>query len=275
MRTPIIFLLLLFFVRLCYSQDAFKPEYLNDVLFSGNHYSLSLTPHLANKAGINNSFGPYRMKSSSVGGLEFGANFHSNLNNNFAIISGLHLGTSGRNYLITIPKEDFNPPRQYDYIDNGAISREFDFYFSAPILLEMRLINHSKNFWNGLIGLNIRYSISNYSETTTSYIEDSNNQLVKILQMELEVGNNSRPWINYNLGGGYNWLLKNNNILRANLLFNYSSKKVVKGGYAIEVPNQPLSNGNYSVDQSYLGIRISYILTSTNKRLTKLNKRRS
>lgn len=274
MKTPII-LLSLFFVRICYSQDALKPEYLNDVLFSGNHYSLSLTPHLASKAEINNSFGPYRMGSSSVGGLEFGVNLHSNLNNKFGIITGLHLGTSGRNYLLTIPKEDFNTPRQYDYIDNGAISREFDFYFSAPILLEMRLLSHSKNFWNGLIGLNIRYSISNHSETIISYIQDSNNQFVKVLQMELQVGNNSRPWLNYNLGGGYNWVLKKNNILRANLLFNYSSKKIVRGIYDIEVSNQPLSNGNYSADQSYLGIHFSYILTGTNKRISKLNKRRS
>lgn len=274
MKTPIIFSLLFFF-KICCSQNTIRQGYHHDVLFSGNHYSLSLTPHLANKAGINNSSGPYLMKSSFVGGLEFGVNRHSNLNNNFAIIIGLHLGTSGRNYLLNIPKEDFNPPRQYNYIDNGTISREFDFYFSAPILLEMRLFNNSKNFWNGLIGLNIRYSLSNYSETTMSYIEDSNNQLLKILEMELEVGNNSRPWLNYNLGGGYNWLLKRNNILRANLLFNYSAKKLVRGTYDITVPNQPLSKGNYSVDQSYLGIRISYILTGTNKRLAKLNKRRN
>jgi hypothetical protein len=99
---------------------------------------------------------------------------------------------------------------------------------------------------------------------------DVNGNDVDVLEINNSIGNNLRPWVNYNIGGGYSFLLRNNNFLQFNLLANFSNKKMVNGIYQINVTGKPTSSGLYSVNLSYIGLSISYNFTGANKRLRKM-----
>jgi hypothetical protein len=99
---------------------------------------------------------------------------------------------------------------------------------------------------------------------------DVNGNNVDVLEITNSIGNNLHPWINYNIGGGYSFLLRSNNFLQLNLLANFSNKKMVNGVYQINVTGKPQSTGAYSANLSYVGLSLSYIFTGANKRIRKI-----
>ena len=119
--------------------------------------------------------------------------------------------------------------------------------------------------------MNIRYYPIRYyrNEIEEDYPDVSGNT-VQVLKIDDLIGNNLRPWLNYNIGGGYSLLLQNNNYLQCNLVANFSGKKIIDGTYQINVTGKPQSTGTYSANWSYIGLSFSYILTGTNKRLRKM-----
>ncbi len=121
-----------------------------------------------------------------------------------------------------------------------------------------------------LAGINVRYYPDDLSDGTGSFYPDINGQNVEVFDLNLTIGNNYRPWINYNIGGGYSFLLRNDNFLEFNLLANASYTKMVNGDYQVNVTGKGMSTGKYSANLSYLGLTIAYIFTGTNKRLRNL-----
>lgn len=91
--------------------------------------------------------------------------------------------------------------------------------------------------------------------------------------MPLNKNNNNKPWLNYNAGAGYGFLLSNKNVLKTNLHINISNTAFMKGEYTFEVPGQPASSGLYKVNGSYIGIAISYVFTRTKRTIERLNER--
>lgn len=258
-------------VGLC-AQDTVRSrrQVVAQELFKGAHLGLTLTPHLAQKARIKKESGPYTMRSAHMEGLEAGFDYHIHFRGDYSLIIGLHGGASARNFILFIPAADFPPEVGHDYIDNGALTREFDFYMSAPLLVEKRWMTRPNRHWNLLAGVNVRYYPDEFYELMTSWVQTTDGQMLQIVNFDLEVGNAFKPWLNYNIGGGHTWLLGNNNLLRLNLLANFSGHELVKGTYQITVPGKEPTSGTYAANLSYLGLSVSYLLTGTNKRLRKL-----
>ncbi len=251
-------------------RDSVRNALVEKTLFSGSHFSFSVIPYLSQKAKITKESGEYALTSTIMHGIEAGGNYHINFNKNYSLVIGLHGGASARNANVFIHKEDFNPQLQVNVNDNGALTREYDFYISAPIWFEKRWQCKNKNHWSAIAGINVRFYPDDISDGTGSTYPNVNGQNVVVYEINLTIGNNYKPWINYNIGGGYSFLLKNDNFLRFNLLANFSSTKMVNGDYTITVTGKPESSGKYSANLSYLGLAIDYIFTGTNKRLRNL-----
>lgn len=243
---------------------------VEQTLYSGSHFSLSLIPHLTQKAKTTRNTGTYAIGSSNMEGLEVGANYHINFSKSYSLLIGLHGGASGRNHRLFIPKEDYTPQLEHDVDDWGVMTRVFDFYLSAPVLVEKRWQHRGNNYWNLNAGVNVRYYPEDIGDESAYLQADVNGQMVKVFSLDATVGNELKPWLNYNLGGGYSWLLGNNNFLRLNLLANFSPVKMVRGGYQINVTGKEPTTGTYSANLSYLGLSVNYIFTGSNKRLRKL-----
>ena len=114
--------------------------------------------------------------------------------------------------------------------------------------------------------MSLRYAVGYDSDDYGYVLEDTNQQRIDVFSMDLNSNNYKKPWISYNLGGGYSWILKNYNTLRAGLLTNISFTQFVKGTYQVNIPGKPLTEGAYGVTGSYIGLSVSYGFTGTNKR---------
>lgn len=232
------------------SSDSIHNAAVEKNLFNGSHFSFSVISFMSQKAKITKESGDYSISSTTMHGIEVGGNYHINFNKNYSLIIGLHGGTSARNYDLSIHKEDYNPQLQFDVVENTALTRQYDFYMSAPIWFEKRWQCKNRNHWNVLAGINVRYYPDDLSDETRSTYPDISGQYIQVFDLNLEIGNNYKPWINYNIGGGYSFLLRNDNFLRFNLLANASYTKMVKGDYQITVTGKEPSLGKYSANLS-------------------------
>jgi hypothetical protein len=248
--------------------DSSRPA---TVLFGTSAMSFSISPYLANKAKTQFLSGNYPLKTLYMPGFEAGINYHVHLNKNYSIIFGLHGGAAARNFKLFISKTDFNPNLNFDVNEDGQLTGEYDFYASMPVWVEKRWFKTNNSFWSVAVGINVRfYPIRYQRDLLLLSYQNVNQDQIEVLEINALIGNNLRPWLNYNLGGGYAFLLRNNNYLQAELVANLSGKKVVNGSYSINVSGKPQSSGKYSANLSYVGLSFSYIFTGANKRLRKL-----
>lgn len=240
-------------------------------LFGKKSISFSISPYLVDKAKATPMSGSYRLRTLYMNGFEAGPNYYINFNKNYSLIIGLHGGAAARNFKLFISKNDFNPNLKFDVDEFGVPNREYDFYICAPLLLEKRWFKKNNSYWDIVAGVNVRFYPIRYIGDELSFIyPDVNGNNVDVLEINDSIGNNLRPWLNYNIGGGYAILLRNNNYLQCNLLANFSHKKMVNGTYTINVTGKPESTGKYFADLSYIGLSFSYIFTGANKRLRKI-----
>ena len=256
-----------------YAQTAhdLKNDKISNVLFTHPFLSFSVSPYIVNKAKATPISGNYHLKTVYQEGVEAGADYHFNFNKNYSLIVGLHGGAAARAFKLFISRSDFNPNLKFDVNETPQTNRIWDFYINAPIWIEKRWLMKNNNFWSVLFGANVRYyPIRNFGEGFGVNYPDVNGNYVQVVNINDSIGNNLRPWVNYNIGGGYSFLLQNNNFLQFNLLANFSNKKMVNGVYQINVTGKPQSTGTYSANLSYVGLSLSYIFTGANKRLRKI-----
>ncbi|MEP7252821.1 MAG: hypothetical protein ABI683_10595 [Ginsengibacter sp.] len=249
-----------------------RQETVSKVLYKGNYFAIYLSPYMSLKAKTVKQSGDYLLGASGSSGIEAGGNYFINFNKDYSLIAGAHVGFSGRNFKLSISKYDFTPNLQDDIKFNGRLTKDYAIYLSAPVWVERRWAAGKNNAWNVDAGINVR---SDPDEAGYGYDYgglDVNGQYAPVLNMDGDVGNNLKPWINFNVGGGYSMLLSNYNFLRVNLIANFSATKVVNFNYTIDVSGKPVSTGTYSSNLSYVGLSFSYIFTNANRRLLKLYK---
>jgi len=135
-----------------------------EMIFAHKHYSFTLIPFLDQKTGITENIDKYWIHSTIMHGLEAGFSRYSNFDKKHSLIIGLFFGAFARNFNFDIPGEEFNPPVDGHVTSNTALSREFNFTGSVPILFEKRWFRNENNFWNLNIGITIRYTPSEEEE---------------------------------------------------------------------------------------------------------------
>ena len=100
--------------------------------------------------------------------------------------------------------------------------------FTCPHLVwfEKRWTRKNNSTWNVDAGLNVRFDPNEEGYIYDYGGWDVNGQYLPVLSMDGDIGNNWKPWLNYNIGGGYSMFLSNYNFLRINLLVNFSATKI-------------------------------------------------
>ncbi len=261
--------------RLNVQHNDTAKKVLSKVLFNRSWFGFYLSRYNAEKGKLVRQSGDYSMSATSVGGVEAGGNYFINFNKDYSLIVGAHVGFSGRNFKLFIPKSDFTPNLQDDIDFRGRLTKDYDIYLSAPIWIEKRWTTKKNNSWNVDAGLNIRFDPNEEGYGYDYGGIDVNGQGVLVLDMNGDIGNNLKPWLNYNVGGGYSIFLSNYNFLRFNLIANFSTTKIANFNYTINVTGKPESTGTYSANLSYVGLSISYIITGANRRLLKLYEKKA
>jgi hypothetical protein len=245
-----------------------------DILFAKNHISLLLMPSFNGKPEITKDKGKYILKSESQPGITAGFSYHSNFAKYYSFITGIHFSVTGRDEVFFIPKIDLN--RDFDVFEDGKTSQEYDLvHVGIPFCLEKRWFNSNEGFLNLIMGISLRYSLQQFDEQFEAVYESSDGSYVNFYNRQLNLGNKGKPWVDYNIGGGYSWILPNNNIFRLNILINFSNTRFVDGSYQFTVPGQPITEGRYRIKNSFMGVSIGYLFTKTNKKPDVFNRKKA
>ena len=97
-----------------FAQGNFIKKNISKVLFKRSWFGFYLSRYNAEKGKPVRQSGAYLMSASSVAGIEAGGNYFINFNKDYSLIVGAHVGFSGRNFKLFIPKSDFTPNLQDD-----------------------------------------------------------------------------------------------------------------------------------------------------------------
>lgn len=272
MKKLILLLPCLYCTCLLQAQNTLKSrkEAIDKVLFSKGYVGFSLITQWVQKANTKHIQGPYKLGASNTSGVELGLNYYRNFNKKYTLVTGIHAGASGRTHKLFIRGNDFTPPLSYDVEHGPQLTRIFDLYLSVPVWLQRNWVVKHNRWWYARAGINIRYFPDEISESSFFSILGDNIQRIRVLEIDLEIFQNFTPWVNYNIGGGHTWLLRNNNLLQVGLLANFSATELAAGEYFITVPGKPLSRGEYGSKMSYLGLSLNYIFTRVNRKLSRL-----
>ena len=226
-----------------------------DLIFARPHYSFTIIPLLDQKASITKNIDKYWIHSTIMHGFEAGFTRYSHFDKKHSLLIGLFFGAFARNFNFHIPGSLFNPAINGDLISNTAVSREFNFTGSIPILFENRWFTKKNTFWDVNLGITVRYTPSEEEDESWTYNHDT------FLDMQLTTNYKKTPWLNYNLGGGHSWVFKNDDIFKTSLVASLSLTPLIKGTYQFTVPNEPVVDGTYEARASYIGLSFSYVLT--------------
>lgn len=234
-------------------------------------FSIHLISGFAQKAILHRTTGEYYVKSTMQPTWELGINLQSNLNEKFFLITGVMATSNGRNVVFDAPVKEINP---YDYPDPfpPIKNNQFDFGVSFPFLLEKDWqLNKIKNAFIQT-GLNLRFSFGYDIDIYENTFTDTNQQRINVFGMELNSNNQKKPWVSYNFGGGFRWMLKNYDTIKAGIVTNISFAEFVNGTYQVNIPGHATTEGTYGITGSYIAISLSYIFTGINKQFTKESK---
>lgn len=248
-----------------------KKLSVKDVLFEGTHFGFSIIPIVTQKASTRHLSGPYSLGATPVRGIGAGVQVQYHISDHYSFSIGLQGFASVRNHTFFIPRTAYTPQDPSDFEETGRGSRSADLYLTLPLTVERRWLNSKGNHWNIAVGIKPGFYPDQFGWSYSHIKLDANGQYYTAVDLDLDVGNDRKPWIDYHFGGGYSWLLKNNNLLRVNLVVTVSDMELARGSYQISVPGRPLSTGTYASSLSHAGISLNYILTGAKKRLRWMN----
>ncbi len=266
---------LLFFSLCClqlmrpHAQVLSEPGDLSDLLFSRKHFSLSIMGGLAVKADVRANPLAYKLGSSHQVAFGAGLNYHQNYTKRLSLITGLHFAAPVRNMEYYISKDEFSPAMPGDLFHNKGISRIVVFLLHIPVTLEYRWFSGDKNYMYLAGGLSLNYTPLQ-EEEETHYAVDVSGQSQRYFHLRLSSNNNKLPWLNYHIGGGHGWMLKNKDLIAAGITAHLSLTRFIKGDFSVEVDGRPAVDGQYSFKGSYAGFTVSYIYTGSRKRWKEL-----
>ncbi len=237
----------------------------NDVSPNKNYWGISIIPSLTAKTQINGDKSRYHLRSNSKIGAELLIQYHLNFRKNYSVVFSAGSNAFGSKLAYTIPKELFDPPAESNVNSIRIPGLEITNYKIQVELLRRQTITEVNN-WNLSAGLSLLFSFQGGQSKTWEILSYSNGQSKQYFTRYQQYNNNGKPWFNFHVSGGHEWVLKSKNIFQLNLKLNYSPINPSTGTYLFTTGIQPDLSGNYGVSGSYIGISTGYILTRANKK---------
>ena len=243
-----------------------KPDF--GFIFSRPQLRFSVNALYCAAADITSVSGPHKLSSSPQIGFEGSVNYLLTISSNWSLLTGINVGVIGRNYDINLSGSEFVPPLQYNLDNFGSITGEKDiWYLKIPIYIQKRWqIKNTGAFFYFEGGVYIGFGLNSAGDAGSDYAFYPNGNSVNYLNMSTNLNNNGKPWVGLGANFGYQWILKNLNLLGVHFGINYSHSDVGNGNYTITVPDRNVSSGMYYVKDQSIRFGFSYQLTKARKR---------
>jgi len=245
-----------------------KEDILEKYIFKSNHLQFNFALLSTFKAQLTKISGDHPVGSSAAAGLQLSFKYQINFNNKYSLITGTEANLLGRNFNTSFSKNDFSPPLVSDYNTKGSSAIQ-DLVLSLPVMFEKRWLYSNTKFLFADAGIRLNFSLGADLDMYSISLLNTANGIYNVGGVNVYSNNNAKPWISFPINVGHTWLAKNNNLLQLAICSNVSFTKYVNGRYHIDIPNQPLTEGEYSSTGSFIGLSFNYVFTSANYRIRK------
>ena len=220
----------------------------------------------ASEAQIQTFEGGYQLRSRPLPTFSGGVNYYLNASEKVSVNTGLHLDFIKTFLFIEIPGADLT---SFYNKSNGTLIelKDLKFKISAPIQVNLQLINKKRSNWGISVGISLNCSGFSNDEIVICSIADSSFHLKDVLRAEVSSNNNKTIWPSYNIGIFRGFRLANLNSFQLGFFGEYSSTNFLKTDYSIEIPNKPYTKGTALLNGSRFGLSIQYGFTRQNSRI--------
>ena len=246
-----------------------KPEIrdvkIKGILFDKTKIAFSIIPDFSFPMNIRYILGKYNLHSYSKLGFEGGVNIIKDIGDKFGLQTGINFNLVPLNIWFSIPSKDLNLPpswgKTFDY--NWTY---FDLInFSIPIMLE-RLYKLNDQFVMFVSsGFTFRFAIPYMNSYFVDYYADNANQ-GEVFRLNMQDGNNGKPWMCLNVGIGAYKIFNCGNMLKLGLIVNYSLKNYANGSYNFNT-KYGSTTGTCSINGSYIGLELAYVFNKNKKKV--------
>ena len=245
-----------------------KENVLEKYIFKSNHIQFNFALLSTFKAQLTKISGEHPVSSSAAAGLQLSFKYQINFNDKYSLITGTEANLLGRNFNTSFSKNDFSPPLVSDYDTKGSSTIQ-DLVLSLPVMFEKRWLSSKTKFLFADAGIRLNFSLGADLDIYSIALSNTANGIYRVGGVNVYSNNDAQPWISFPINAGHAWVLKNNNLLQLAICSNISFTKYVNGRYHIDIPNQPLTEGNYSSTGSFVGLSFNYVFTNANYRIRK------
>src|SRR5688572_3361845 len=213
-------------------------------------WGISITPNFLKRSSIDDREGKYELGSSPQIGGEALIKYHYAFLPNYRLIFAAGVNWISYDFDYNISKDLFIPPTGVDISSNQAPSRHSDvFHLRGQIEVERKFFRTIKKSVSIAFGASLLYSPQNY-ESAREVIVYPGGSSVTFLYREQTNNNNDRPWINFHIAAGPEWLVGRRQTVQLQGKLNFSPVKFIRGTYYVEVGNEPVQMGEYGVTGS-------------------------
>ncbi|MBS1609589.1 MAG: hypothetical protein JSS70_12685 [Bacteroidetes bacterium] len=254
--------LLSFFFIIC-SVPALSQagDNINNRELSKKNLGFSVIHLVTQKSRIYGDKSLYNLGSKPQIGIEFLINYYYDFTKKYTVVFDIGAGVLSHSFSYLISKDLFDPAQEHNVGENNFISRQLDITFlKGGVELQRKFEAALKSKWVVAAGIDILYSTGGSIGSEYSLKSSNGTQQVYLATAD-DYSNNNKPWLNYHLSAGREWIANQGRIFQVLLKASYSSSNFFSGTYKFTVGNQPDVNGRYAMSGSYIGLSFSYIFS--------------
>lgn len=244
----VIFIIGLFYLSSCYSQEGIENGQQRKIYqYPNNYISIWVNPILTAPLKIT-SQGEKILNQSLCGNVEFGIGYQRRIWKNLSVNIGFGYGSMLHKYKWNLEKKYLNKEKYDRFVDIK------EGYLVIPLSFQYQTLKYEKvNFFTG-VGMNINILLSSPAELLT-LVFLGDDEITRYCNIETFRAQSVNLGCSFKIGAIFN--LQRENTIQLSLVANYAPKYMYNGKF--EFDNFPFSSkGKISMYNNYLGLLFSY-----------------
>ncbi len=228
-----------------------KPNNGRQLLFLKNHFGVGVDlPVMFVDHLYHHGLG--ELNIITVPGVNLKFDYIYNFNEYCGISTGARMGLRIFRYDAAADASDFNIPNDVEKEFVQLIP-----FIMLPLYVNPRIFVKDKHSLQMDFGANVTFFTFGSTIGTMNYYDGKEMKPV----FEMRMHQNGVPQISMHTGISYGMLLKNSNMMKFGVAYDYSRRTIIEGEYSFNNDDITIGSGKIASSMSYLSIEFSYILT--------------
>lgn len=221
------------------------------LLFLKNHISAGFeTPFLITQHKEHKGLGDLSVRT--LPGFAFKVEYSYNFNSYIGLTSGAKMGVQVFGFHAGADAKDFD-------LLNDLSRKYFQMipFLNLPIMFTPRILISKKNILQADLGASATFFVPGNSLNTLNFKNGVDVEEVFVMKTYFA----DSPQFTFHTGLSYGVMLKNQNILKAGLAYNFGWKTVIDGHYSFHKDDVIVGYGNIASSFNHFALEVSYVFT--------------